>query len=59
MASCPMEGHSRMRLIPPLVLGFTGLASVGALASGNGEEVMVVAGNRVCMVKAPRTAGPD
>jgi hypothetical protein len=42
-----MEGHCRMRLTPLLVLGFTGLASVGALASGNEEEVMVVAGNRV------------
>lgn len=36
-----------MRVIPILVLGFAGLPPVGVLASGNGEEVMVMAGSRV------------
>jgi hypothetical protein len=42
-----MEENPRMRVIPLVVLGFAGLAPAGALASGNGEEVMVVAGSRV------------
>jgi hypothetical protein len=47
-----------MRVIPLLVLGFAGLVPGGALASGIGDEVMVVAGSRVTTTRGAFVA-PD